>query len=184
MTRILAASVMMAFAVAAAAGEAADAPKPAAPAASLARLHPVVGRLGLGDEPLKKIDEILGEHRQKLLAAAKEMQAEGKALDLAKWQDQQKQLQAEANKKVREAVPAELQAKFDAGVKVMEEFAPRQAKLQEQVVAALKDAAGDKEKIQAAQKDIVEKARALAQELNKELDEKVGKMPQPPKAEK
>jgi len=191
MSKLLAAFAALALAAPAfaAEGEAPPPPakEPAKPPAYAASKHdPVIGRLGLTEEQAQKVDEAFSEWGRKMAEFVKELRekAAGKAPDqeaMAKFIEQQKALMAERDKKIREQFSAELQAKFDAGRKLMEELNVKVKKAQEEMQAAMKEAAGDAAKVREQLKGFQEKVKAEFEELNKALDEKLGKLPPPPK---
>lgn len=136
-----------------------------------AKAHPVLSRLALTEEQLKAVEKINADSEAKK-AELEKADPKPKAKELG---DKCKELLAEGLKKVREALTADQQAKFDAGQTLMADFETKKKAADEEKAKALKDAAKDKDKKDAATKAYDEKIAALKAELDKGLDEKVGK---------
>ena len=188
MSKLLATFAALALAASAFAAEGEAPPPPAKPPAySASRQDPVIGRLGLTDEQAKKADEAFADWGKKMAEFVKDLRekaAAGKAPDqeaMAKFIEQQKALMAERDKQVRELLSAEVQAKYDAGKKLQQELNDKIKKLQEEMQATMKEAAGDAAKLREQVKAFQDKVKAEFEALNKALDEKIGKLPEPPK---
>jgi hypothetical protein len=140
--------------------------------------NPLFQRMALNQEQLGKIEKVLSEASKTLREALEKIKSEGNSADAVRLKE--KEYAAECKKKIRESLPAELQAKFDAGMKILEEAAAKMKTLQDELVTARAQAGGDQDKFRKAERDIVDKYSVLEKEMYRELDEKVGKVPEPP----
>jgi hypothetical protein len=104
----------------------------------------------------KKADEIYDDYDKKLAALFMECCKPDGAIDNDKLREKQRPVYAERDQKVRETLPAELLEKHDSGMKIMEEN-------------------------QAKQRVLLDEMRKRYEELNGQLDEKIGKRPDAPR---
>lgn len=136
-----------------------------------AKTDPVLSRLALTDEQLKTVEKINAEAEKKKEDFLKgDPKPKGKEIG-----DKCKELRAETLKKIREALTADQQTKFDAGQTLVNDFDAKKKAAAEERAAAVKAAGTDKDKKDAATKAYDEKVAALKADLEKALDEKVGK---------
>ncbi|GEM_PF-3547555 len=184
MRKSLAVFAILAFSAAALAEEATPGRPSRGGKSTNVKDHPVLSRLGLTDEQTKKVEDALAAHRKKVAEDLKAAKGDGQGVpDVAKIMAAAKGADGEANKVVREALPEELRAKFDVGAKIVDDFTAKNQKLNEEFMASAA-AGGDKDKMKEAQKAFKAQSKALVDDMNKELDEKVGKRPEAPKGTK
>jgi len=156
------------FSAAALAGEAQEAP---ATPPSFAAGDPVMARLALTADQAKKTNDLAAEYAKKSDALPREAKPEDR-----------KALVAERNQKIREALTAEQQPKYDAGLKLMADYDEKVSKLQQETSRAMAATPRDDiEKRREVSKGYKEKRAALDAETSKALDEQVGKRPEPPR---
>jgi Spy/CpxP family protein refolding chaperone len=143
-----------------------------------AKTDPVLSRLALTDEQLKTIDKINTEAESKKAEFLKtDPKPKGKEIG-----DKCKEIRAETLKKIREVLTADQQTKFDAGQTLVTDFDAKKKAAADERSTAVKAAGADKDKKDAAIKAYDEKVAALKADLEKALDEKVGKVGATPAA--
>jgi len=126
----------------------------------------------LTDDQAKKVDALADEYKTKktdLDNSTPKLKPKEKA-------DKIKDLDAELIKKIREVLTADQQPKFDAGQTLVADFATKSKEALAEKTKAVKDAAGDKDKVKGANTTYNDKLKALKADLDKALDEKVGKV--------
>ena len=164
---------VMALALSVSAASAATPGGKAGPAAGpLSKTDPVLIRLALTDDQAKKVDALADEYKTKktdLDNSTPKLKPKEKA-------DKIKDLDAELIKKIREVLTADQQPKFDAGQTLVADFATKSKEALAEKTKAVKDAAGDKDKVKGANTTYNDKLKALKADLDKALDEKVGKV--------
>jgi methyl coenzyme M reductase subunit C-like uncharacterized protein (methanogenesis marker protein 7) len=140
--------------------------KPPAPKTA-AESDPLLARLGLSAEQLKKVNDLIAEYSKKSAALPDSASnAEFKAV------------LEERNKKVREALTPEQQTKYDAGLKVMADYDAKVTKLQQTNYAAMMAVPKDQiDKRREVRDDYKQKRAVIDAEGTKALDEAIGKGP-------
>jgi hypothetical protein len=128
----------------------------------------VVARLALSAEQAAKVDAVAAGSTKQLDALSREDPQLG-AKEKALW--------AERDAKVREALSAEQQPKYDAGKKLAAENAEKVFKLQQETMGNMAVAGKDLDKRRAVRDAYQEKRKALDAEFEKALDDAVGRKP-------
>jgi hypothetical protein len=143
---------------------------------------PVIRRLKLSPEQVASIKKMQAENNSKIEAHAKEAAGDPKKRD-AYYRERRKLLAA-----LREQVAGELdedqRRKYDAGRKVVLEYDGKVRQVLSEYLKTRREAGGDEAKVAAARKAYDEKKAPLVAEMNRLLDEKVGKLPEPKKRKK
>lgn len=139
----------------------------------IAKPDAVLSRLALTEDQAKAIDKLVEEAKAKKEELMK-ADPKPKASELA---DKVKAIVEELNKAIRAALTADQQPKFDAGMAAIAEFETKSKEAKAETTKAVKDANKDDAKIEEAKKAGEEKLNALKTEMEKALDEKVGKLP-------
>ena len=154
---------------------------------SRAKYDQLLGRLGLTDEQIAKIDAIYTEYDAKLAEFRKTLEVRndnGLASvpkdGWAKFRDRQKELFAERDAKVLEVLTADQKKKFEAGTAIVAEFGTKLQAVNAEYPKIMQDNKGDREKLQQAFKDLSARRLKVQQEQDTQLDEKVGKLPPRP----
>ncbi len=150
---------------------------------SRARYDQVLGRLGLTDEQIRKIDAIFAEYDKKVRDLYKKLnsaEADKRAV-YKKFRAQQDALNAERDKKILEVLTAEQQKKYELAKKLLAEDAEKRKKMYPVIRAAYKDAGRDREKRKAVQKKFADTFRTMREALQKALDTQIGKLPERPR---
>ena len=155
----------------------APAPRPVAPAPvpvpaptpepGLAETDPVLTRLGLSADQVKKVNALAEEYAKKAEALPRD----------AKTEDR-KALAAERTAKIRETLSTEQAPKFDAGTKTVGEYNAKVLELQQETSRAMMTTPADQlEKRREVTKTYREKRAVLDADLARKLDEQVGRQP-------
>ncbi len=158
---------------------------------SRARYDQLLGRLGLTDEQIAKIDAIYTEYDGKVAEFRKTLQVaqpnDNGGLTSAmpkeawaKFRDKQKELYAERDVKVMEVLTAEQKKKFEAGTAIVTEFGAKLQEVNAEYPKIQQQHKGDREKLQQAFKELSARRLKVQQEQDTQLDEKVGKLPPRP----
>jgi len=129
---------------------------------------PVIVRLALTEEQVKKVTEIDAEYVKKADEATKDLKG-------AEALKKRFEVMEEFRPKVVEVLTDDQKKKHEAGMAVVKEFKPKL----EEAQAAVKAAGKDKDKVAEARK----KAKDLMAEQDKALTEKVGPRPAPGKSD-
>jgi hypothetical protein len=138
---------------------------------------PVMSRLKLSQEQVSKIKELEAETNKKIAAAFKQCEADGKKK--AAYYKQRGELLEALNTAVVAVLDEGQKKKYDAGLAVVKNCKAKIGKLRGEHKKAMSAAGGDKQKRAALQKKYQEQVKPLRQEMEKQLDEKVGKQPEP-----
>ncbi len=149
---------------------------------SRAKYDQVLGRLSLTDEQIKKIDAIFVACDTKVRDLYKKLHsgdADKRGVH-KKYREQQAALNAERDKNIYEVLTAEQQKKYDLAKKIIAEFDAKLTKLRKEYTD-IRRLKGDRAKMKEALKKLNAKIRAVHVELQKQLDEKIGKLPKRPK---
>jgi Spy/CpxP family protein refolding chaperone len=179
----LASAAFCATALAAGPGEGdADNPNSRGGAYSRAKYDQVLGRLHLTDEQIKKIDAIYAEYDKKMRALYKR-NPEDKKVDYAALRKKREELIAERDKKILEVLTEDQQKKYKVAKKIITDYYAKLKELGKEYPKIRKECKGDRQKMMAAYKKLGEKRGELTKDRDRQLDEKVGKMPKLPKLE-
>jgi len=136
------------------------------------KADPVLSRLTLADAQLQAIEKINKEASDKKAELDKaDPKPKGRELF-----DKIKAILDETKKKIREALTAEQQPKFDAGQQVMTDFDAKVTAARGEMNKVVRDTTADADKKAEAKKAYDGKVAAATAERDKTLDEKVGKV--------
>lgn len=167
-------AVLALCAAAVAAAERGRRPQPGRAGAAVPdpKTDPVLTRLGLTAEQTEAIAKLCAEAKAKIAelpkADPKPKAAEVKAKTAA--------ILEELKKAIREALSAEQQAKYDAAMQLVADCEAKCKSAMDERAKAVKAAKGDKAVAAEAGSKCQEAIKALQAELEKALDEKVGKV--------
>jgi hypothetical protein len=168
MSRLIMAAAGVLLCAAAVAGEPDEAPPP-----TFAASDPVLIRLGLSADQAKKVNDLAADYAKKAAALPKDAKSEDR-----------KALAAERSGKIREALSAAQQPKFDAGLPIVADYDAKVLALQQESSRLMMSTPRDQiEKRRENIKVYREKRAVLDADFNKKLDEQVGKRPEAPKTE-
>jgi Spy/CpxP family protein refolding chaperone len=168
-----------------AAGNAANSSSPnEGQAYSWAKFHWIYGRLGLTEEQLQKIDAIYLEYQEKIKTLHKELHAKklsGKERKEAYKELRTKiaELEAERDEKILEVLTEGQKKKILIARKVKADFDAKMTELRKGYVKAR--STKDRSERKKIYKELSEKRTELYKEKDKQLDAKVGKLPERPK---
>jgi hypothetical protein len=180
--RLISAIAALAFCASALA---ADTPDGAHRTVSRAKYDQVLGRLGLTAEQIKKIDSIYAEYQKKTSGLYKAMRDQNKTMPPADRQAAYKQvrekvaeLNAERGEKILEVLTADQKTKYEAAAKIIAEFTEKGKELSKEYATIRK--IKDRAKKMEAYKALGKKRRDIYVARDKQLDEKIGKLPKRP----
>jgi hypothetical protein len=142
-------------------------------APSIARTDPILSRLGLSDAQVKAIDGLVEDCQVRQRDLQKEkLSARARAARTA-------ELQAKLKQDIRATLTAAQGAAYDAGQKLVKDYAARFEAASRSLQQALKEAGRDTQKLRSVREAHNEEVRKLRDEQTRQLDEKVGKVAPP-----
>jgi hypothetical protein len=149
-------------------------PKLRAPRPLVASCH-VLSRLGLSEEQMAKVkplDEEIRKKYEEYKKQAGEDQAKQAELNKKLWE-----LFRESRKKVVALLTEEQKKKYDEGMEILRGYYPKFGALKQAYAKARERAGKDRKKHKEISDNFRAKRKELWTEVNKKLDEKVGKRP-------
>lgn len=151
---------------------------------SRAKYDQILGRLGLTDEQIKKIDAIFVAYGAKVRELYKKLNSEDadKRAVYKKFRAQQEALNAERDKKILEVLTDAQKKLYLLAKKLVTADQETHKKIYAEIRAAYKDAGRDKAKRTATQKKFAGQFKAMRAALSKALD-KIGKLPKHPRGD-
>jgi hypothetical protein len=134
---------------------------------------PVVRRIKLSDEQIRKVKAAQAKANQGIAEAFKKCEAQGKGRSA--YYKQRRKLQDGVRKDLEAALTEEQKKKYDAGRAVVTDYYRKLGKLRGDHGKAMRGAGDDKQKVAQLREKYREQAERLKTERDKDLDSKVGK---------